>query len=293
MSRARASTGLRGTILALSVGQVGTLIHGEREVPSGFRKTPTEVVLELGPTGLDGDQQADLVFHGGPEKAVCVYPFEHYRLWEAELGITLEIPAFGENLTTQGLVESEVCLGDIFRWGGATVQVSQPRRPCYKIAARYEIKDLAVRVEDSLRTGFYLRVLQPGRVSMTDQLVLSDVDPAGISVQDVSHAMNGRRSALSPEDRNALWDKVLRSQHLLPKRWVPILQKFRNGAPGDPQHDDAARLGGTTGGGTTGSGVASGGTTSGETTSGGAAVGESESETEAARAGVRHNSIDD
>lgn len=229
------STGLRGQLLALSVGAVGTLIHGKREVPSGFRKAPTQERLQLGRTGLDGDEQADLRVHGGPEKAVCVYPFEHYASWEAELGLRLQMPAFGENLTTRGLLESEVFLGDTFRWGGAILQVSQPRRPCFKVAARHGIQDLAVRVEDSLRTGFYFRVVQPSRVSVDDPLILTDVDPAGISVQDVSQAMNGSRSQQSPEEREILLARVLRSRHLLPERWVPILEKLRTGASGGDQ----------------------------------------------------------
>lgn len=242
MSAAGPSTDLRGTIVALSVGKVGILVHGGREVASGFRKIPTENRIQLDRTGLAGDQQGDLRVHGGPEKAVCVYSFEHYPAWEAELELTLQAPAFGENLTTLGLLESDVFLGDTFRWGSATVQVSQPRRPCFKVAARYGIQDLAVRVEDSLRTGFYLRVLQPGRVSASDDLVLTDVEPAAISVADVSLAMNGRRSGLSCEERNNLLDRVLRSRSLLPQRWVPMLEKLRSGAP---EPDDRARLTGT------------------------------------------------
>lgn len=242
MSAAGPSTGLRGTVLALSVGEVGTLVHGGREVASGFRKTPTENRVQLDVNGLAGDQQGDLTVHGGPEKAVCVYSFEHYPAWEAELELILQMPAFGENLTTLGLLESDVFLGDTFRWGSATVQVSQPRRPCFKVAARHGIKDLAVRVEDSLRTGFYFRVLQPGRVSASDNLVLTDVEPAGISVADVSLAMNGRRSGLCADERNNLLDKVLRSRTLLPQRWIPMLERLRSGAPA---LDDRARLSGT------------------------------------------------
>ncbi|AZI57098.1 MOSC domain-containing protein [Nakamurella antarctica] len=224
MSRDPHQTHLLGAIASLAVGPVDAVQHGRVEVPTAFRKLQTHGRTQLGPTGLAGDTQADLTVHGGPEKAVCVYPLEHYGHWEALLGVPLSPPAFGENITSKGLLEAEVFLGDIFTWGTAVVQVSQPRRPCFKIAAIHRRKDLAVLVEDSLRTGFYFRVLQPGFVQQEDPVTLTDVSPVGVSVRDVSQAMNGAKAGLLREDRIALLRRVLRSASVLPERWVPGLR---------------------------------------------------------------------
>jgi len=133
---------------------------------TGFYKQPVLQPLWLGYEGLKGDQQADRRFHGGSEKAVCVYPAEHYPYWLKTLGFS-EMPpgAFGENFTTSGLLETEVCIGDTYAIGEALVQVSQPRQPCWKLARRWQIKDLTAQVERTGHTGFYFRVLRHGAVA--------------------------------------------------------------------------------------------------------------------------------
>lgn len=140
---------------------------------SGFRKEPQDKPCWLDTQGLHGDEQADRENHGGPDKAVCVYPGEHYTNWRAIDGLReVNAGAFGENFTSRGLLEDTVCVGDIFAVGETQVQVSQPRQPCWKLARRWRIKDLAAQVERTGRTGFYLRVLQPGLVSPGDRLIL-------------------------------------------------------------------------------------------------------------------------
>ncbi|HET7272154.1 MAG TPA: MOSC domain-containing protein, partial [Rubrobacter sp.] len=109
--------------------------------------------------GFDGDGQADLVNHGGPEKAVCVYPFDHYVHWERVFGRRLECGAFSENLTISGAVETEVCIGDVFMVGEAMVQVSQPRTPCSKLAGKNGERLLTKWVGQKGYSGYYLRVL--------------------------------------------------------------------------------------------------------------------------------------
>ncbi|MFC5997029.1 MOSC domain-containing protein [Pseudonocardia hispaniensis] len=132
---------------------------------SAFLKDPVAGPVTLGFGGLDGDEQADPRVHGGPDKAVCVYPLRWLPGWERELGIgPLRCGAFGENLSVEGITEAEVCIGDIWEFGSAVVQVSQPRGPCWKLARRWGVKDLAVRLQRTGRTGWYLRVLQPGTV---------------------------------------------------------------------------------------------------------------------------------
>jgi MOSC domain-containing protein YiiM len=144
---------------------------------SGIVKTPVDLPLTLGPEGFDGDEQADRRVHGGVEKAVHHYPFDHYAIWRGELGALPPLSApggFGENISTTGLTEATVAVGDIFRLGTALVQVSQGRQPCWKLNKRFEMPDMARRVQQSGRTGWYYRVLQSGTVGPGDALELID-----------------------------------------------------------------------------------------------------------------------
>jgi len=139
----------------------------DREWTTGFFKESVVEVRQVTTHGIEGDGQADLVNHGGPDKAINVYPSEHYALWSEALGLPFGAGAFGENFTTIGMTENEVCMGDIFEGGELRLQVSQPRQPCWKLARRWRIKDLALQVERTGRTGWYFRVLsgcsvQPG-----------------------------------------------------------------------------------------------------------------------------------
>jgi len=132
---------------------------------TGFFKSPVPGPLWLGSTNLEGDGQADLRVHGGPDKAVLAYSAGHYPRWNKELDRgDLPSGAFGENFTLEGLAEANVCVGDVFDVGEARVQVSQPRGPCWKLARRWRLADLPARVLKSGRTGWYLRVLREGEV---------------------------------------------------------------------------------------------------------------------------------
>ena len=137
----------------------------ERSWQSGIHKEPRRSPVWMGKVKLDGDHQADLTHHGGVDKAVNVYPIEHYAHWRriAELA-SLSYGGFGENFTTQGLTEKDVCIGDIYAIGLARVQVSQPRQPCWKLSRRWGIKGLARQIERTGFTGWYVRVLQEGMV---------------------------------------------------------------------------------------------------------------------------------
>lgn len=166
-------------VVSLQVGQPRTVRSNEETDSAdqiwrtGFFKEPRSGSVWLGRTNLDGDGQADLENHGGPEKAVNVYPVEHYPYWAQTTGlINLQPGGFGENFTTEGLLESDVCIGDIFEIGESLVQVSQPRQPCWKLARRWHMKDLALRVQETGRTGWYFRVLKEGHVKVCTRLVL-------------------------------------------------------------------------------------------------------------------------
>jgi MOSC domain-containing protein YiiM len=162
---------------------------------TGFFKTPVSGPLFLRTVNLDGDGQADLVNHGGPDKAVCAYPAGHYDAWRRELGLP-EMPfgGFGENFTVGGLTEAEVCIGDVWRVGGALVQVSQPRQPCWKLARRWRIKDLPGRVVETGRTGWYFRVLQEGAVSLDLPMTLVE--------RPVPHWSVGRANRVMHHDKS-------------------------------------------------------------------------------------------
>ncbi|RHZ93547.1 MOSC domain-containing protein [Cereibacter sphaeroides] len=162
-------------LLTLLTGRAAPLSGSD--VLSGIGKTPVAGPLTLGPEGFEGDEQADRRVHGGAEKAVHHYPADHYESWRAELGDlpTLLAPGgFGENLSTVRLTETEVAVGDTFRLGGALIQVSQGRQPCWKLNHRFGVPDMARRVQLTGRTGWYYRVLEPGTVAPGDRLQLID-----------------------------------------------------------------------------------------------------------------------
>ena len=144
---------------------------------SAIAKRPRQGPVLAGPEGLDGDEQGDRRVHGGPDKAIHHYPHDHYAAWRAELGPhpLLEAPgAFGENISTRGVTEADLCLGDRLRLGAAVVEVSQGRQPCWKLSDRFGIADLARRVQDSGRTGWYYRVLEEGVAAPGDSFTLEE-----------------------------------------------------------------------------------------------------------------------
>ncbi len=142
---------------------------------TGFFKEIVAGPVWLGRFNLVGDGQADRRNHGGADKAVLVYTALHYAAWREELRVpNLPYGAFGENFTVSGLDEGSVCVGDRYAIGAAQVEVSQPRQPCWKIAARWQMTDLTARVEASGRTGWYVRVLAEGAVEANDEVLLLD-----------------------------------------------------------------------------------------------------------------------
>ncbi|CAN7213950.1 MOSC domain-containing protein [Brucella pseudogrignonensis] len=158
---------------SLLAGQIAPL--GPRGAPSGIDKKPVSGPVRLLREGLECDAQGDRKVHGGPEKAVHHYPHDHYATWVDDVGKNprLEMPgAFGENISTTGLTEHNVAVGDRFRLGSALVEVSQGRQPCWKLNARFDITDMAIRVQKSGRSGWYYRVVEEGIVSEGDTMRL-------------------------------------------------------------------------------------------------------------------------
>ena len=166
--------------------------HYGREVvwTAGAKRPVPNAVLRF--HAFEGDGQADRLNHGGVDKAVCVYPFDHYAHWSKLFGRTLEPASFSENLTVSGAVENEVCIGDVFRMGKAVVQVSQPRTPCGKLAGKNGQRLLARWVVQTGYTGFYMRVLSEGPVSIGDAFELVERHPDRISITAVNDIVFGR-----------------------------------------------------------------------------------------------------
>ena len=160
--------------------------HG-RAVRTSIWKRPVEGSVHVTPLNLEGDQQSDLSVHGGKDKAVYVYPREHYDYWRRELpGQELPWGAFGENLTTEGLLEAEVRIGDRLRIGSAEFLVTQPRMPCFKLGIRFGRDDMVKRFLRSGRSGFYLAVLREGEIARGNPIELAARDDHGVTVADIA-----------------------------------------------------------------------------------------------------------
>lgn len=206
-------------MLSLNAGLPRPLAHGGGSVRSGIVKSPVRGALWLGEAGLEGDAQADMEHHGGPDKAVCVYAVEHYPYWRGRLGVRLEPGAFGENFSADGLVETEVRIGDVYRVGTAIAQVSQPRIPCFKLAARHGEEKLALWVKETGFTGFYLRCLEPGEVRAGDGFSLVESPGHNPTVAEANEIMHGdgqdvvgiERLRAVPE-LSAEWKRMLKSR---------------------------------------------------------------------------------
>jgi MOSC domain-containing protein YiiM len=178
-------------VVSLNVGLPRAQHYGREVVWTAGAKWPVPNA-PLRFHGFEGDGQADLLNHGGADKAVCVYPLDHYAYWEKLFGRSLESASFSENLTVSGAVEGEVCIGDVFGVGDAMVQVSQPRTPCGKLAGKNGQRLLTRWVAQAGYTGFYTRVLSEGLVSAGDAFEPVERHADRISITAVNDIVFGR-----------------------------------------------------------------------------------------------------
>jgi MOSC domain-containing protein YiiM len=169
-------------IISVNIGKPNLIVYQGKELVTGIYKSPASSPLYVTATNLEGDCQADLEFHGGADKALCVYCEEHYVHWEQVMDRKLDYGAFGENLTVRGLLETEVCIGDTFQLGEAIVQVTQPRQPCHKLAKKHDITDLPLQVQLTGYSGYYFRVLQEGILPENPSIQLIAKHPNGVTV---------------------------------------------------------------------------------------------------------------
>ena len=174
-------------LISLNVGLPRLATYRTQTVNTGIYKEPVTGPVRLRTLNLDGDRQADLAVHGGPNKAVYGYPSEHYEFWRQELpGTQMPWGMFGENFTTEGMFETDLHIGDRLRIGSAIIVVRQPRIPCYKLALKFRRDDILARFLRSERSGFYFSVEQEGTVTAGDSFEFLSREPAGITISEMN-----------------------------------------------------------------------------------------------------------
>jgi MOSC domain-containing protein YiiM len=200
-------------IISVNVGLPREVVWKGQNVTTGIFKEPASGRIAMRTLNLDGDRQADLTVHGGVDKAVYAYPSEHYTYWKRELpDRVLPWGMFGENLTTEGLDEETINIGDRFRVGSAEVAVTQPRMPCYKLGLKFGRDDILKRFLLSKRTGFYFTVLKEGEVEAGDKIELLSRDKNNITVVDIT------RLYTSEKDNRELMRRAVEVE-ALPESW--------------------------------------------------------------------------
>jgi MOSC domain-containing protein YiiM len=182
-------------IVSVNVGMPRTRIWQGRYVSTAIFKEPVEGRVPLRLHNLDGDAQADLTVHGGRDKAVYAYPSEHYDYWRQELpGRDLPPGVFGENLTTEGLLENEIHVGDEFRVGSARLVVTQPRQPCFKLGLRFNDPMMVKRFQLAWRPGIYFAVSGEGDVGAGDPIEPVAEDETGMTLLELTELIYDRRA---------------------------------------------------------------------------------------------------
>jgi MOSC domain-containing protein YiiM len=200
-------------IVSVNVGLPLETSWKGKTVTTGIFKSPVNGSITLRKHNLDGDEQADLSVHGGPTKAVYVYPLQHYAYWRDELApIDLSYGSFGENLTVEGVDEEGICIGDLFRVGTAQVYVTEPRMPCFKLGIRFGREEMVKRFLKSQRTGFYFGIVEEGQVQAGDTLEPLSRHPDGLRVAAVTRLYTTER-------RNSGLLRKAASVQALPRSW--------------------------------------------------------------------------
>ncbi len=175
-------------LISVNTGTPRSVDDGGRKVRTSIWKSPRDGRVLVKTLNLEGDKQSDLRVHGGAKKAVYVYPSEHYEFWRGELpGFELPWGAFGENLTTAGLLEDDVRIGDLIAIGSAEFQVTQSRQPCFKLGIRFGREDMIKRFIDSDRSGFYVSVVREGDVGAGDSIAILGRAAGGLTVTQEFH----------------------------------------------------------------------------------------------------------
>jgi MOSC domain-containing protein YiiM len=206
-------------LISVNVGLPRVVMNNGEPVATGIFKEPVEGRVMLRTFNLDGDRQADLSVHGGRSKAVYVYPSEHYDYWKREFP-EMKLPwgMFGENFTSAGLFEPELNIGDKYSVGSAVVMVTEPRLPCYKLGIKFGRADIVKRFLASERTGFYLAVLQEGKVGVGDFFELLEKNEPSVRVMDITRLY-------TREKHNVRLLRRAIEVEALPESWKSYFQK--------------------------------------------------------------------
>lgn len=173
-------------LVSINVGLPREITVAGKTVQTSIWKYPVQGRIRISTLNLDGDQQSDLSVHGGVDKAVYLYPSEHYSYWRAQLA-DLDLPwgAFGENFTSEGIVEDQVTIGARLRVGSAEFMVTQPRMPCFKLGIRFNRRDIVKRFLESKRSGFYLSVIREGEVEKGNAIEFAERQETGVTITDI------------------------------------------------------------------------------------------------------------
>jgi MOSC domain-containing protein YiiM len=212
-------------IISLNVALPRLVTYRGQTVKTGIFKAPVTGPVAVRTLNLDGDRQADLTVHGGPFKAVYGYPSEHYEFWRNEFpGMNLPWGMFGENFTTEGLLESSLHIGDRLKAGSSILMVRQPRIPCYKLAAKFQRNDILARFLRSGRSGFYFSVEQEGTVEVGNEIEFLSHEADGITISEMNR--------LFADDlyNSELLEKAIATP-ALPEDWRDYLKKRLNSSP--------------------------------------------------------------
>jgi MOSC domain-containing protein YiiM len=173
-------------LISVNVGLSRDIAVGGKTVRTSIWKTPVQGRVRVSTLNLDGDQQSDLSVHGGVDKAVYLYPSEHYSYWRTQLpDVELLWGAFGENFTSEGILEDQIRIGDRIRVGSAEFMVTQPRMPCFKLGIRFNRRDMVKRFLESKRSGFYLSVTREGEVENGDAIEFTEKQETGVTITDI------------------------------------------------------------------------------------------------------------
>ncbi len=209
-------------IISVNVGMPRLVEYNGEPVATGIYKSPVAGKIAVNPFNLAGDAQADLRVHGGVSKSVYAYASEHYAFWQEEYpDKDLPVAIFGENLTTRGILETEICAGDKIRIGTAEFVVTEPRFPCYKLGIRFGRKDILRRFQKSRRSGFYLSVAKTGELTAGDSIEFISRDPHRVTIEELVRLVDEKNN---PE----ILDIARRAAEVeaLPESWKEHINKM-------------------------------------------------------------------
>jgi MOSC domain-containing protein YiiM len=206
-------------LVSVNVGLPQEVIVGDKIVRTSIWKNPVEGRVHVSKLNLDGDQQSDLSVHGGVDKAVYLYPSEHYSYWRTQLpGVELPWGVFGENFTTENILEDQIKIGDRLRIGSAEFMVTQPRMPCFKLGIRFNRRDMVKRFLESKHTGFYLAVFREGEVEKGGAIEFTEKQERGVTITDIVNLY-------SADSQNQELLRRATELPALPQSWKDYLRK--------------------------------------------------------------------